>query len=124
MKNLSNTTEKQKERLLYLFECSPLLKEDFLKIKSSNKYEERENAFRNWLYEAESSTLEEFIEPVKALRQWHKYISNSYKYNFSNGPTEGKNNLIKTLKIISFGFRNLANFRSRILLLSLWKKNN
>ena len=125
MKSLENTTDKEKERLLYLFECSPLLKEayklkeEFLKIKSLSTYEEREKAFKNWLYKSESSTLEEFAEPVKTFRQWHQYISNSYKYNFSNEPTKGKNNLIKTLKRISFGFRNLVNFRSRILLLSL-----
>lgn len=70
MKSLENTTDKEKERLLYLFECSPLLKEayklkeEFLKIKSLSTYEEREKAFRNWLYNAESSTLEEFAEPV------------------------------------------------------------
>ncbi len=125
MKNLKNTTDKQKERLLYLFDQSPLLKEayklkeNFIKIKDLNTFEEKENAFRKWLFDAESSTLEEYAEVVKTLRQWHEYISNSFKYNYSNGPTEGKNNLIKTLKRISFSFRNLNNFRARILLLDL-----
>ena len=49
----------------------------------------------------------------------HEYISNSFKFKLSNGPVEGKNNLIKTLKRISFGFKNLRNFRNRILICEL-----
>lgn len=79
----------------------------------------KEKAFRKWLDDAESSTIKEFKSPVKTLRQWHEYISNSFKLNISNGPVEGKNNLIKTLKRISFGFRNLNNFKARILLCEL-----
>lgn len=75
--------------------------------------------FRKWLDDAESSTIKEFKKPIKTLRQWHEYISNSFKLNLSNGPVEGKNNLIKTLKRISFGFKNLNNFRARILLCQL-----
>lgn len=28
----------------------------------------------------------------KAHKQWHEYISNSFKLNLSNDPVEGKNN--------------------------------
>ena len=83
------------------------------------RLEEKENAFKKWLFDAECSTIKEFKSSVKTLRQWHEYISNSFKYNVSNGPVEGKNNLIKTLKRISFGFKNLTNFRSRILICEL-----
>ncbi|MEG0407911.1 MAG: transposase [Bacilli bacterium] len=67
----------------------------------------------------ESSTIDEFNSAVKTLRQWYAYISNSFKLGYSNGPTEEKNNLIKVIKRISFGFRNLINFRNRILLINL-----
>ncbi len=76
MKNLKNTTTKQKERLLYLFDQSPLLKEsyklkeDFINIKDLETFEEREKAFRKWLFEAESSTLEEYAEVVKTLKKF------------------------------------------------------
>ena len=51
--------------------------------------------------------LKSLKKPVKkTLRQWHEYISNSFKLNISNGTVEGKNNLIKTLKRIALGFRN------------------
>ena len=125
MKDISNATQKDSDKLLYAFDFSPILKyayklkQEFLDIKNKSTFEEKEKAFRKWLDDAESSTIEEFKSPVKTLRQWHEYISNSFRLNISNGPVEGKNNLIKTLKRISFGFRNLFNFKSRILLCDL-----
>ena len=125
MKDASKAKEKDTEKLLYAFELSPFLKEaynlkqQFLDIKKLSTYEEKENAFKKWLFDAECSTIKEFKSSVKTLRQWHQYISNSFKYNVSNGPVEGKNNLIKTLKRISFGFKNLTNFKARILLCEL-----
>lgn len=125
MKDNSKLTDKELEKLLYVFELSPILKyaydlkQAFLNIKKFNSFEEKENAFKNWLYNAECSTIDEFKSAVKTLRTWHKYISNSFKSGISNGPVEGKNNLIKTLKRISFGFKNLTNFRNRILLCQL-----
>ena len=125
MKDISKSTQKDSDTLLYAFELSPILKyayklkQEFLDIKKKNTFEEKENAFKKWLDDAESSTIKEFKTPVKTLKQWHQYISNSFQLNFSNGPVEGKNNLIKTLKRISFGFKNLNNFRARILLCEL-----
>lgn len=124
-KDISKVKEKEAEKLLYAFELSPILKyayqlkQQFLNIKKLFTFEEKEMAFRKWLDDAESSTIKEFRKPVKTLRQWHEYISNSFKLNLSNAPVEGKNNLIKTLKRISFGFRNLTNFKQRIILCSL-----
>lgn len=124
-KDISKVKGKEAEKLLYAFELSPILKyaytlkQQFLDIKKFNTFEEKEIAFRKWLNDAESSTIKEFKKPVKTLRQWHEYISNSFKLNLSNGPVEGKNNLIKTLKRISFGFRNLTNFKERIILCTL-----
>ncbi len=124
-KDISKVKEKEAEKLLYAFDFSPILKyayqlkQQFLDIKKLSSFEEKEKAFRKWLDDAECSTIKEFKKPVKTLRQWHEYISNSFKLNVSNGPVEGKNNLIKTLKRISFGFRNLTNFKERIILCSL-----
>ncbi len=124
-KDISKVKEKEAEKLLYAFDFSPILKyayqlkQQFLDIKKLSSFEEKEKAFRKWLDDAECSTIKEFKKPVKTLRQWHEYISNSFKLNVSNGPVEGQNNLIKTLKRISFGFRNLTNFKERIILCSL-----
>lgn len=45
-----------------------------------------------------------------------EYIKNSFIYDYSNGPIEGVNNFIKVLKRIAFGYRNFANFRTRIFI--------
>lgn len=125
MKDISKVKNSECEKLLYAFQLSPILKyaytlkQQFLDIKKLDSFEEKEKAFRKWIEDAESSTIKEFSSAVKTLRQWHEYISNSFKLNISNGPVEGKNNLIKTLKRISFGFRNLNNFRNRILMCEL-----
>lgn len=125
MKDISKATDKDAEKLLHAFEISPILKyaynlkNEFLNIKKADTYEEKEKLFRKWLDNAECSTIKEFKTCVATLREWHEYISNYFKYNLSNGPTEGKNNLIKVLKRISFGFRNFNNFRNRILILNL-----
>ena len=125
MKDSSKLKEKESDKLLYAFEFSPILKsayilkQQFLDIKKLSCFEDKEKAFRKWIEDAECSTIKEFSSAVKTLRQWHEYISNSFKFNISNGPVEGKNNLIKTLKRISFGFKNLRNFKNRILICEL-----
>lgn len=125
MKDISKVTDKDVEKLLHAFEFSPILKyaynlkNEFIKIKALNSYEEKEDAFKKWLYDTECSTIKQFKNCVKTLREWHAYISNYFKYGLSNGPTEGKNNLIKVIKRLSFGFRNFNNFRNRILILDL-----
>ncbi len=44
-------------------------------------------------------------------------VLSSVEYDFSNGPVEGINRRIKSLKRSCFGFRNLDNFRKRIALI-------
>ena len=91
-KDISKVKDSETDKLLYAFDFSPILKyayylkQQFLDIKKLNTFEEKEQAFRKWLDAAESSTIKEFKKPVKALRQWHEYISNSFKLNISNGP--------------------------------------
>lgn len=117
-------TTKQKERLDTAFSLSSKLKrayyikEKFLFINDAIGADEKESLFREWLFNTENSKISEFDSCLKTLRAWHKYISNSFKYSLSNGPTEGKNNKIKVIKRISFGFKNFKNFRNRILMIA------
>ena len=96
-KDISKVKHKEAEKLLYAFELSPILKyayhlkQQFLDIKKLQSFQEKEKTFKKWLDDAESSTIKGFKKPVKTLRQWHEYISNSFKLNLSNGPVEGKN---------------------------------
>lgn len=72
--------------------------------------------FKEFMNYASNCDLPEFNKHLQTYFKWHKYIINSFYTNYSNGITEGLNTKIKTLKRISFGFRNFQNFRLRILM--------
>ncbi|MBL7120100.1 MAG: transposase [Dehalococcoidia bacterium] len=44
---------------------------------------------------------------------------NYFDYPYTNGFLEGKNNRIKVIKRVAYGYRNPANFRQRILLTNI-----
>ncbi|MFH1141322.1 MAG: transposase, partial [Chloroflexota bacterium] len=53
------------------------------------------------------------------LRYWRKEILNYFDHRYTNGVVEGKNNRIKVIKRMAYGYRNSHNFRQRILLTNL-----
>lgn len=59
---------------------------------------------------------DEMNKAKQTLRHFEE-IKNSFIKNqsFTNGPVEGCNNKIKTIKKTAYGFRNFNNFRIRIL---------
>ena len=59
--------------------------------------------------------LPEFKELLHTLGNWREEILNYFDYRITNGFVEGKNNRIKTIKRMAYGYRNLDNFRLRIL---------
>ena len=46
-------------------------------------------------------------------------ILNDFNYPITTGFVEGKNNRIKTIKRMAYGYRNMDNFRTRILVTNL-----
>lgn len=54
---------------------------------------------------------------ISTLKKNMTAVLNSVEYDLSNGPVEGINRRIKSLKRSCFGFRNLDNFRKRIALI-------
>jgi transposase len=52
----------------------------------------------------------------RTLRRWAVPIANWHRCYLTNAATEAANNLIKRVKRVAFGFRNFANYRTRILL--------
>jgi len=59
--------------------------------------------------------LPEFKELLHTLGNWREEILNYFDYPITNGFVEGKNNRIKTIKRMAYGYRNMDNFRLRIL---------
>lgn len=93
------------------------LKELFYDILHSKKRKGL-NDLINWLEEAENAKISEFENCIKSLKKWRHYIAESLQVSYTNAYTEGKHNLIKTLKRNAFGFRNFEHMRKRLLLCS------
>ena len=92
-----------------------MLKEWFYSICQNPKYSIQRIEFLEWIKEAECSGIKEFEDCARTFRHWSKEILNAFKYNLTNGPTEGFNNRIKVLKRLSYGIRNFKRFCTRIL---------
>lgn len=117
-----NTVLKLEEKLNYSFELSSELKygyqlyQSFLRIKDSTSYEEKSKLFKDWLSEALGSTLTTFESAAQTLLKWNKEILNSFHTSYTNSSTEGKNNKIKVIKRIGFGYRKLSTLKHLIML--------
>ena len=59
---------------------------------------------------------EPFRRPLPMLRTWQGEILNYFDHPYTNGFVEDKNNRIKVIKRMAYGYRNTNNFRERILL--------
>jgi len=121
LKGAEKLDDRERERLNQLFYCYPELKRAWV-LKES---------FRAWYREVDRSKAEEmlrllakkiardslyeFKKLLHTFTNWREEILNYFDYRVTNGFVEGKNNRIKTIKRMAYGYRNLGNFRMRIL---------
>jgi len=121
LKGAERLVDWERERLNRLFYYYPELKKAWV-LKES---------FRTWYRETdriraeeglglleeriESGSQPEFRELLHTLDNWREEILNYFDYPITNGFVEGKNNRIKTIKRMAYGYRNMDNFRLRIL---------
>ena len=54
---------------------------------------------------------------LKTFVELEKYILNSFDYEYSNGITEGINNLIKQVKHSACGYKKFKHLKARIMLI-------
>jgi len=69
----------------------------------------------DWIADAEWSQIPEMQAFAKTLRKYWQQIVNYYDCEITSGPLEGLNNKIKTLKRLSYGFRDQEYFKLKIL---------
>lgn len=117
--------EKQKEELNYILinyseklRIAYLEKERLLDIIHMKDVEKAVKLLNEWVVRCATSDIPELRNCAKTYTNWIEEIRNSLAVPYSNGPMEGYNNKIKTLKRVAFGFRNFTNFKARILLMS------
>lgn len=92
-------------------------KEELLEIIHSDNAENAKNQLSEWIKRNLSCDNDLLNNVAKTYFNWSYELKNSLEQPYTNGVIEGFNNKIKTLKRISFGFRNFHRFRTRILLL-------
>ena len=117
--------EKQKEELNYiLINYSENLriayreKEEMLKIIQMTDKVKAIESLNNWVKRNLECGIPALQNCAKTYFNWITEIRNALKVPYSNGPIEGFNNKIKTLKRVAFGFRNFTHFKARILLMA------
>ena len=60
-------------------------------------------------------SLYEFKDLLQTFTDWRKEILDYFDYRITDCFVEGKNNRIKTIKRMAYGYRNMDNFQMRIL---------
>lgn len=62
-----------------------------------------------------------FRVSVNSLKKHLEYVVNALSTPYTNAVVEGNNNLIKSYKRVSFGFKSYKNMKLRILLRTRYK---
>jgi transposase len=68
-----------------------------------------------WYEIVEDDDVPELGRLATTVTRWETEILNWFDSRFTNGPTEGRNPIIKTVKRSGFGFRNFNHYRLRVL---------
>ena len=76
------------------------------------------NKFKKITQNQNNNISDKMKQALRLYKDNIKYIENSFKYDINNGVIEGKNNLIKSIKRIAFGYRKYDHFVARIFLIS------
>ena len=76
------------------------------------------NKFKNIVFHKNNNISDKMNKVIKLYKDNIKYIENSFKYDINNDVIEGKNNLIKCIKRIAFGYRKYDHFVARVFLIS------
>jgi len=111
LKGAERLTDWEKAKLNQLFYRYPTLKRAWM-LKDRSRAEERLSLLEERIA---NDSLPEFKELLHTLTNWREEILNYFDYPITNGFVEGKNNRIKTIKRMAYGYRNMNNFRLRIL---------
>ena len=99
--------------------CLNYAKERMEKILATHKpiplTPSQEEDIERILEEEMASHRKSMKSPIHTFTNWRQKILNYFDYRIINSFVEGKNNRIKTIKMIAYGYCNMDNFRLRIL---------
>lgn len=115
--------KQEQERLEWLFECAPDLKqahqlrEELTAIfETEQSKESGRTAIEDWQKRVRESGLRCFDSFLKTLSNWMEEITNYFISRLTSGFVEGFNNKIKVLKRRCYGITNLKHLYQRLCL--------
>ena len=92
------------------------LKERFRSIfEHITDRKQAERFLEAWICEVKQFGCDKLLDFVKTLEHWWKPILNYFNRRVTNGAVEGLNNRVKLIKRRAYGYRNVNNFRNRIV---------
>jgi transposase len=123
LKNSEDLTNDHKKKLARAFLLAPQLKliyqhkEKFRSIFDQRLTREQgEMELNQWIEQAKKIKNKHLNNFLSMLNTWKEYVLNYFTHRFTTSVIEGINNTIKTVKRMSYGFRNFANFKQRVLI--------
>jgi transposase len=92
------------------------LKERFRSIfEHITDREQAERFLSAWLCEVKQLGCSKLASFIKTFERWWDAILNYFNQRITNGTVEGINNRVKLIKRRAYGYRNVTNFRNRVV---------
>ena len=114
--------EKRNQRLKDLYAIAPQLEDarqalvEYHDVTVAATYKCFKQGHTKWIDKYSECGLPPIRQAAFSIRKHHTGIENSWRYDKSNGATEGLNKKIKDIRRMAFGAHNFENFRRRALL--------
>ena len=121
LKEFKDLSLEEMDKLLDICEEYPAigdclyLKEEFSKFFKIEVKESASAFIEYYIGLVNEYEIPELKKFCKTLSNWKEEILNYYDYWISNGFVEGMNNKIKTIKRRAYNYRNMNNYRIRVL---------
>lgn len=122
LKNQDDLDADERQKLQAVYLLSPQLRKlHQLKERFRNIFEhitdrkQAERFLRAWMCEVKQLGCSRLMSFIKTLERWWDPILNYFNQRITNGAVEGINNRVKLIKRRGYGYRNVTNFRNRIV---------
>jgi len=122
LRQAESLSREEQSKLAYVFAHYPELaiawnlKESLREWYKNSTRAEAETSLYCWEESVRQSGLKELGAVLSMFKNWRNEILNYFDHRITNGFVEGKNNRIKVIKRMAYGYRNIDNLRRRILL--------
>ncbi len=120
LRNYHSLTQKHQQKLDRLLEANqPLftmhvMKEQLRLFWEQGNKKRADSFIKQWVFDALVSGIKQLISVGMTILRRLEGLLNYYPHKITNGPLEGLNNKIKTMKRQAYGFRDMEYFKLRL----------